>query len=75
MGANTWKDHYALTLEMNIETAEASYLTGNFEKMDKLAGEISIHAETLLDRIRINEIIIQSFMARGQTQGMHRDSY
>jgi predicted ATPase/GAF domain-containing protein len=66
LGANTWKDNYALTLEMNIETAEASYLTGNFEKMDKLAGEISIHAETLLDRIRINEIVIQSFMARGR---------
>jgi|WetSurSiteA1Bulk_404760.scaffolds.fasta_scaffold00015_14 predicted ATPase/signal transduction histidine kinase len=66
LGANTWKDHYALTLEMNIETAEASYLTGNFEEMDKLAGEISIHAETLLDRIRIYEIIIQSYMARGR---------
>ena len=64
LGAKAWKDNYALALEMNIETAEASYLTGNFEKMDKLAGEISNHAETLLDRIRIYEIVIQSFMAR-----------
>jgi predicted ATPase/serine phosphatase RsbU (regulator of sigma subunit)/tRNA A-37 threonylcarbamoyl transferase component Bud32 len=66
LGAKAWKDNYALALEMNIETAEASYLTGNFEKMDKLAGEISNHAETLLDRIRIYEIVIQSFMARGR---------
>lgn len=66
LGANSWKENYALTLEMNIETAEASYLTGNFEKMDKLALEISNHAETLLDKIRINEIIIESFMARGR---------
>jgi predicted ATPase/GAF domain-containing protein len=66
LGANTWKDNYALTLEMSIETAEASYLTGNFEKMDQLTKEISIHAVTLLDKIRINEIIIQSFMARGR---------
>ena len=66
LGPQSWKDNYTLTLEMNIETAEASYLTGNFEKMDKLAEEISNHAETLLDKIRINEIIIQSFMARGR---------
>ncbi|MFH0843205.1 MAG: AAA family ATPase [Bacteroidota bacterium] len=66
LGTNGWKDNYALTLEMNIETAETSYLTGNFEKMDKLAGEISNHAETLLDNIRINEIVIESYLARGR---------
>ena len=66
LGDKAWKDNYALALKMNIETAEASYLTGNFEKMDKLSGEISTHAETLLDRIRIYEIVIQSYMARGR---------
>jgi predicted ATPase/signal transduction histidine kinase len=66
LGANAWEDHYTIALEMNIETAEASYLTGNFEKMDELSEEILIHSKTLLDRIRINEIIIQSFMARGR---------
>ena len=64
LGPYGWNDQYQLMLEMNIETAEASYLTGNFEKMDKLAGEISIHAKSLLDRVRINEIVIQSFIAR-----------
>jgi predicted ATPase len=70
LGYNAWEDNYVLTLEMNSETAEASYLTGNFEKMDVLAGEITNHAKTLLDRIRINEIVIRSLMARDRfTEG------
>ena len=64
LGNNAWESNYVLTLEMNIETAEASYLTGNFDKMDELAGEITSRARTLLDRIRINEIVIRSLMAR-----------
>ena len=64
MGDNAWKDNYALTLEMNIEAAGASYLTGNFEKTDELAEKITNHATNLLDKIRISEIIIQSFMSR-----------
>jgi predicted ATPase/signal transduction histidine kinase/tRNA A-37 threonylcarbamoyl transferase component Bud32 len=64
LGDNAWNDNYALTLEMNLETAEASHLTGNFKKTDKLAGEITNHAKNLLDKIRISEIIIQSFMSR-----------
>jgi predicted ATPase/signal transduction histidine kinase/tRNA A-37 threonylcarbamoyl transferase component Bud32 len=64
LGEKAWEDNYSLTLEMNLETAEASYLTGNFEKTDKLAVEITNHARNLLDKIRINEIVIQSFMSR-----------
>ncbi|MGC1390925.1 MAG: AAA family ATPase [Bacteroidales bacterium] len=64
LGDNAWEDNYLLTLEMNLEAAEASYLTGNFEKTDILALEIINHAKNLLDKIRINEIVIQSFMSR-----------
>ncbi len=64
LGPHAWEDNYLLSLGMNIEAAEASYLIGNFEKMDDLAGEITNHAKTLLDKIRINEIVIQSFMSR-----------
>jgi len=64
LDANAWENNYDLSLEMNIETAEASCLTGNFDKMDELAKEIISNAKTLLERIRINEIIIRSLMAR-----------
>ena len=64
LGSKSWESDYKLTLELSIEAAEISYLNGNFEKMDDMAKVITNHAETLLDRIRINEIIIQSFMAR-----------
>lgn len=59
-----WESDYKLSLELSIETAEISYLNGNFEKMDDLAKEITNHAKTLLDKIRISEIVIQSFMSR-----------
>ncbi|MBG0858907.1 MAG: AAA family ATPase, partial [Bacteroidales bacterium] len=64
LGSKAWEDNYSITLEMNIETAEASYLMGNFDKMDKIAGEIMDNAKMLLDRIRIDEIVIRSLMAR-----------
>jgi len=66
LGPHKWGSDYKLSLELSIEAAEISYLNGNFEKMDELAKIITTHAETLLDRIRINEIIIQSFMARNR---------
>jgi len=64
LGENAWEDNYSLKLEISLETAETSHLTGNFEKTDKLAVEITNHAKNLLDKIRINEIVIQSFMSR-----------
>ncbi len=64
LGDTAWKDNYALTLEMNLEAAEASQLIGNFPKTDELAEKITNHAKNLLDKIRISEIVIQSFMSR-----------
>lgn len=64
LGDNAWEDNYALTLEMNLEAAGGSHLTGNFQKTDEIADEITNHAKNLLDKIRISEIVIQSFMSR-----------
>ena len=64
IGSNAWEKDYDLTLDLNIEAAEAAHLTGNFDRTDEIAREILNHATSLLDKIRINEIVIQSFMSR-----------
>ncbi|MBK8884553.1 MAG: AAA family ATPase [Bacteroidales bacterium] len=66
IGKNGWYDSYTLALSLYTEAAEASYLTGNFEEMDDLSDEILKNSRTLLDKIRINEIIIQSLLARAR---------
>jgi predicted ATPase/signal transduction histidine kinase/tRNA A-37 threonylcarbamoyl transferase component Bud32 len=63
---NCWQNQYSLTLKIYTEAAEASYLTGNFEMMDELATEVLKNSRSLLDRIRVNEIIIQSLMSRAR---------
>lgn len=64
IGRDSWDNEYDLTLDLNIEAAEASHLTGKFERTDEIAREITNHSKSLLDRIRVNEIVIQSYMSR-----------
>lgn len=64
IGNDAWNRDYNLTLDLNIEGAEAAHLTGNFDKTDEIAREIKNHAKSLLDKIKINEIVIQSYMSR-----------
>jgi predicted ATPase/GAF domain-containing protein len=66
IGENCWNDNYSMALELYTEAAEASYLVGNFEKMDDLSEEILINSRSLLDKIKVNEIIIQSLLARAR---------
>lgn len=59
-----WLDQYTLALMIYTEATEASYLTGDFEKMNDLATEVLKNSRSILDRIKINEVIIQSLIAR-----------
>jgi predicted ATPase/signal transduction histidine kinase/tRNA A-37 threonylcarbamoyl transferase component Bud32 len=63
---DSWETQYSFTLKIYTEAAEASYLTGNFEMMETLAKAVESNATSLLDRIKINEIIIQSLIARAR---------
>ncbi len=66
LGKNCWVDQYPLALTMHTEATEASYLSGNFEKMDELARIVLKNSRSLLDGIKVNEIIIQSLIVRGR---------
>ena len=55
---NRWEEQYDLNLTLFGETAEAAYLCGDFDEMDKLINMGLDRAKTLLDKVRFYEIRI-----------------
>jgi PAS domain S-box-containing protein len=62
----SWHNAYELTLALHVEAAEASYLSTEFESMDRLCRIVLSHARTLLDKTRVYEIKIQAHSAQNQ---------
>ena len=65
-GNSSWKRQYELTLELYVEASEAAYLSTNFELMERLTEVVLQSAKSLLDKVRIYEIIIQSLIAQNR---------
>jgi serine/threonine protein kinase len=62
--SDSWQTQYDLTLAIYLETAEAEYLNVNFSRLESLAQIVFSHAQTLLDRIKIYELQIQSYQSQ-----------
>jgi predicted ATPase len=59
-----WQNHYELTLNIYMATAEAEYLNLNFEQSLNLA-EIAMQTATnLLDKVKIYELQMQIYIAQ-----------
>jgi predicted ATPase len=61
-----WHNHYNLTLQLYEEATEAMYLNGDFEEMERLAETVLHKANTLLDKIKVYQVKIQSLKAQNQ---------
>lgn len=61
-----WQNSYELILSIHIEAVEAQYLHGNFGKSKKLGKFTLQKANTILDKVRIYEIQIQSSIAQNR---------
>ncbi|MGI2903772.1 ATP-binding sensor histidine kinase [Tolypothrix sp. VBCCA 56010] len=57
---------YDLALTLHSLAAEAAYLTGNFEQMEKLADIVLQQAKTILDKVKVYEVKMQAWMAQGK---------
>lgn len=68
LGIDSWQSNYELTLNIHIETAEAEYLNGNFERSKYLADLTLQQANTILHQVKVYEIQIQSCMAQNRLQ-------
>jgi len=60
----SWGTDYALTLALHEEAASASWLSRRFSRQDELVDAVLSHAHTVLDRVRVLEIRIQTAIAQ-----------
>jgi serine phosphatase RsbU (regulator of sigma subunit) len=66
LGENSWETQYCSAMSLYSEIAEVYFLTGDFENMDNVVRTGLDHKRTLLDTIKLYEIVIQSLIARAR---------
>ncbi|MEH2117772.1 AAA family ATPase [Nostoc sp.] len=64
--ASSWQTNYNLALELYTETTEVAYLCGEFENVEHWAEAVLQNAKTVLDRVKVYEVKIQTAIAQGQ---------
>ncbi|MEG4442877.1 AAA family ATPase [Microcoleus sp. AT9_B5] len=64
LAADSWQSDYDLTLPIYVETVEAEYLNGNFARAEQLLEVVLQEAKTLLDRVKVYEVKIQSYISQ-----------
>jgi len=64
LAADSWQKDYGLTLSIYVETVEAEYLNANFARAEQLAEVVLQQAKTLLDRVKVYEVKIQSYISQ-----------
>ncbi|HIK16783.1 MAG TPA: AAA family ATPase [Leptolyngbyaceae cyanobacterium M33_DOE_097] len=62
----SWQREYDLTLALHSEAAEAAYLSGHFDEMERLAEVVLNSAKTALDTVEVYDSRIQTWMSRGE---------
>ncbi|WP_293275010.1 AAA family ATPase [Microcoleus sp. PH2017_18_LLB_O_A] len=63
---SSWQTDYDLTLNLHVEAAEAEYLNTNFERSQELADIVLQQATNLLDKVKVYELQIQSYLSQNQ---------
>jgi len=66
LSENCWETDYDLALDIHVALAKSAYLTGHLERMDEITEIVLENAGSLLDRIRIHEIILDGCIARNR---------
>ena len=66
--AQSWQTHYHLTLQLYLEAVEAEYLTTHYPEVETLAAVVLTQGRTLLERVKVYQILIQLYSAINQLQ-------
>jgi predicted ATPase/signal transduction histidine kinase/DNA-binding NarL/FixJ family response regulator/tRNA A-37 threonylcarbamoyl transferase component Bud32 len=62
--ANSWEDHYSLTLSLYESAIETAYLNGDFEQIEKWGTVVLQQAKTPIDKMKVYEVKIEAYMAQ-----------
>ena len=60
-GAEVWERDYTLALALHTEAAEAAYLSGHFDTMERLTTDVLCRARTVVDKARVYEIRVRAY--------------
>ncbi|HEY9600936.1 MAG TPA: AAA family ATPase [Allocoleopsis sp.] len=63
---SSWETEYELTLSLHTEAAEAAFLNGDFEEMQRLTQIVQNCARALLDTVKVYEVQIQAYMGQNK---------
>ncbi len=66
LSVDSWHSSYDLTLALYEEAVEAAYLNGDFEQMQLRAEVVLQQAKTLIDKVKVYEVKIQTCIAQSQ---------
>jgi predicted ATPase/signal transduction histidine kinase len=66
LASDCWTTQYQLALDLHLAAAEAAYLDGDLENMEKNAAIVKRSALTMLDQVAIYRIQIAALTANGQ---------
>ncbi len=68
LASDSWQNQYDLTLNLHLATAEAEYLTTNFERSHALLDVVLTQAKNLLDRVKAYRVKVEVYTAQVQMQ-------
>ncbi|HEY9874289.1 MAG TPA: AAA family ATPase, partial [Candidatus Obscuribacterales bacterium] len=66
LAEDSWESQYELALTLHEETAEASFLSGDFDQMQSFVEIVQTCAKTLLDKVKVYEVQIQAYMGQNK---------
>ncbi|MDJ0691231.1 MAG: AAA family ATPase [Xenococcaceae cyanobacterium MO_188.B32] len=68
LNTSSWQTNYELTLKLYVEAVETAFLNTDFEQAEMLAEVVLENAKNVLDKVRVYETQIQSYIAQNQMQ-------
>jgi PAS domain S-box-containing protein len=66
--SQSWQTDYDLTLQLHLEAVEVAYLTTHYPEVEALAVVVLNQGRTLLERVKVYQILIQCYSAINQLQ-------
>ncbi|MEG4593274.1 ATP-binding sensor histidine kinase [Microcoleus sp. F8_C2] len=66
LAEDCWNSQYELTLALHEEAAEAAFLRGDFEGMQRVVEIVQNCAKMLLDKIKVYEVQIQAYVSQNK---------
>ncbi|MEG5135555.1 MULTISPECIES: AAA family ATPase [unclassified Microcoleus] len=65
-GGSSWQTQYDTTLDLYVEAAEAAYLCGQFDEMERLVPVVLQQGKTLLDKVKVYEVKISAYLTQNK---------